>query len=81
MGSLVRALLEQADALADFDFDTPNPVVRYRRAECAANRLRLKVGDRNRLPWATPPTENENYPYRPCTANVVFPDGHHECLG
>jgi hypothetical protein len=29
----------------------------------------------------TPPTENENYSYRPCPANVVFPDGHHECLG
>jgi hypothetical protein len=29
----------------------------------------------------TPPTENENYPYRPCPANVVFPDGHPECLG
>jgi hypothetical protein len=29
----------------------------------------------------TPPTENENYPYRPCPANVVFPDGHRECLG
>jgi hypothetical protein len=28
-----------------------------------------------------PPTENENYPYRPCPANVVFPDGHRECLG
>jgi len=29
----------------------------------------------------TPPTEYENYPYRPCPANVVFPGGHHECLG
>jgi hypothetical protein len=28
-----------------------------------------------------PPTENENYPYRPCPANVVFPNGRHECLG
>jgi hypothetical protein len=28
----------------------------------------------------TPPAENE-YPYRPCPANVEFPDGHHECLG
>jgi len=28
----------------------------------------------------TPPADNE-YPYRPCPANVVFPDGHHECLG
>ena len=29
---------------------------------------------------ATPPAEND-YPYHPCPANVVFPDGHHECLG
>ena len=29
----------------------------------------------------TPPTENENYPYRPCPANVVFSDGRHGCLG
>jgi hypothetical protein len=28
----------------------------------------------------TPPAENE-YPYRPCPANVVFPNGHHGCFG
>jgi hypothetical protein len=27
-----------------------------------------------------PPSVFE-YRYRPCPANVVFPDGHHECLG
>ena len=29
----------------------------------------------------TPPMEDENYPYRPCPANVVFPGGRHACLG
>jgi hypothetical protein len=72
--------MEQAHALADFDFDTPNPVVSYRRVECTPTDSDSKSVTESGFREVTPPAENE-YPYRPCPANVVFPDGHHECLG